>query len=179
MSRYIHLQQNYPGHLAPRKFGKWNGEKKKILSRRFKSLWIASRGLGENTILMLCLSFFSVVSWCCRLGHLLRQHKGLPGKCSKCLYSALKTWNGDLMQSHWRLQACLEETDGKICPPYTACFSANRIAEVQNVSPQITFFRGRSRANEPGKGKLSVSSTESLLCMRNPLFQPARLNSHY
>lgn len=128
---------------------------------------------------MLCLSFFLlVVSWCCWPGALLRQHKGLP---VKYLYRALETWNGDFIQSCWRLQVCLGETEGKICPCYTACFSSH-----QTMSLKCRMFhckslssKEESKANEPGKGKVSFTDTGSLLCTRNSQFQPARWNSHY
>lgn len=150
------------------------GEKNKILSRRFTRLLVTRCGGKHYPDALLKLLFVG--------GQLMLPPPQTTQRATWQMFvQCLGDWNGDLMQSCWRLQACLGETEGKTCPGYFACFSSHqtKFLKCRMFHCKSLSSEEESEANEPGTPPLTVSNTESLLFVRNPLFQPARLNSHY
>lgn len=87
--------------------------------------------------------------------------KRVTGNCS---YRSLEKWTGDVNQSHWKLQASLGNAVGKFSPQYMAFFSSyqTKLPKFRRFPCKSLHSEEDSEANEPGKGKLLVSNTESL-----------------
>lgn len=172
-----HLQQNYPdqmlgnlenGSLPPTQ-KQWSHTHP---SRRLKSHKVYKKPLSK------CSAWVSFCWWSADVADLDPCSENTEGYLTnictsfrnikwrfatallKATGSSRRNWRQDLSLFHYIFFPLIKWNWRS-----AECFTAN------------LFPQRKSKANEPGKGKLGVCNPGSLLFMRNPLFQPARLKS--